>query len=30
MTFRVYQSLWGMEGLPFDGSREWSLDEKLH
>jgi hypothetical protein len=29
MTFKVFQSLWGMEGLPFGGDPEWSLREKL-
>jgi sugar phosphate isomerase/epimerase len=29
MSFRVFQSLWGMEGLPHSGGSEWSLDEKL-
>jgi hypothetical protein len=27
--FKVFQSLWGMEGLPFGGAAEWSLHEKL-
>jgi hypothetical protein len=27
--FKVFQSLWGMEGLPFGGAAEWSLREKL-
>jgi hypothetical protein len=25
----VYQSLWAMGGLPFDGAAEWSLPEKI-
>lgn len=29
MTFKVFQSLWGMEELPFGGEPEWSLTEKL-
>jgi sugar phosphate isomerase/epimerase len=29
VTFKVFQSLWGMEGLPFGGEPEWSLREKL-
>ena len=29
MTFKVFQSLWGMEGLPYGGEPEWSLREKL-
>jgi len=28
VTFKVFQSLWGMEGLPFGGT-EWSLRDKL-
>lgn len=29
MKFQVYQSLWGMVGLPFGGTKEWSLEEKV-
>ncbi len=29
MKFQVYQSLWGMVGLPFGGAKEWSLEEKV-
>jgi hypothetical protein len=29
MPLHVYQSLWGMEQLPFRGEREWTLDEQL-
>jgi hypothetical protein len=29
VTFKVFQSLWGMEGLPHGGEPEWSLREKL-
>ena len=29
MPLHVYQSLWGMEGLPWNSEPEWSLDEKL-
>ena len=29
MTFKVFQSLWGMESLPSGGEPEWSLREKL-
>jgi hypothetical protein len=29
MAFKVFQSLWGMEQLPFGGAPEWSLREKL-
>ena len=28
MKFQVYQSLWGMVGLPY-GADEWSLEEKV-
>lgn len=29
MELRVFQSLWGMGGLPFGGDHEWSLAEKI-
>jgi hypothetical protein len=29
MTFKVFQSLWGMESLPYGDDPEWSLREKL-
>jgi hypothetical protein len=29
VTFKVFQSLWGMENLPYGGDPEWSLREKL-
>lgn len=29
MKFQVYQSLWGMTGLPYRGEREWTLEEKV-
>ncbi len=29
MTFKVFQSLWGMEGLPYGSEPEWALREKL-
>jgi hypothetical protein len=29
MKFQVYQSLWGMVGLPYRGEREWTLEEKV-
>lgn len=29
MNFQVYQSLWGMAGLPFGEDVEWSLEEKV-
>ena len=29
MELQVFQSLWGMGGLPFGGGREWSLEEKI-
>jgi sugar phosphate isomerase/epimerase len=28
MKLQVYQSYWGMVGLPF-GGEEWSMEEKL-
>ena len=29
MKFQVYQSLWGMSGLPYGEEEEWSLEEKV-
>ncbi len=29
MKFQVYQSFWGMVGLPYNGEREWSVEEKV-
>lgn len=29
MGFKVFQALWGMGALPYGGSQEWSLAEKL-
>ena len=29
MKLQVYQSYWGMAGLPFNGHEEWSMEEKL-
>lgn len=29
MNFRVFQSLWAMERLPYRGVREWTLEEKF-
>ena len=29
MKLQVYQSYWGMAGLPFNGDEEWSMEEKL-
>ncbi|MBM3278148.1 MAG: TIM barrel protein [Candidatus Handelsmanbacteria bacterium] len=29
MKLQVYQSLWGMVGLPFGGAKEWTLEEKV-
>jgi hypothetical protein len=29
VRFKVFQSLWGMENLPYGGEPEWSLTEKL-
>jgi hypothetical protein len=29
MPLHVYQSLWGMEQLPFRGEAEWTLDQQL-
>ncbi|NKB70349.1 MAG: TIM barrel protein [Candidatus Latescibacteria bacterium] len=29
MDLQVYQSLWGMVGLPYGGETEWSLEEKV-
>ena len=29
MKLQVYQSYWGMAGLPFNGENEWSMEEKL-
>ena len=27
MKLQVYQSYWGMAGLPFNGDEEWSMEE---
>ena len=29
MNFQVYQSLWGMVELPYQGTQEWTLEEKV-
>ena len=29
MKLQVYQSYWGMAGLPFNSEIEWTMEEKL-
>ena len=29
MKLQVYQSYWGMAGLPFSSENEWTMEEKL-